>query len=177
MGRPRKSISEICDNSLVKRVKKYGCNDSFKEITKRHEKLFYRICQNYMSILESKGIKREDVISEVSFVIFKAVKSYKFSGAKGAKLLNMETNIVGKIDHPGVPVLYDIQQTEANFVLIKGENAWYGSLNAAFVPGSARFQPRDHGPCFDERVMVEDQRCSLHCFHQAIEALLRVAQE
>ena len=41
-----------------------------------------------------------------------AVKSYKFSGAKGAKLLNMETNIVGKIDHPGVPVLYDIQQTD-----------------------------------------------------------------
>ena len=79
MGRPRKSISEICDNSLVKRVKKYGCNDSFKEITKRHEKLFNRICQNYMSILESKGIKREDVISEVSFVIFKAVKSYKLN--------------------------------------------------------------------------------------------------
>ena len=41
-----------------------------------------------------------------------AVKSYKFPGAKGAKLLTMETSIVGKIDHPGVPVLYDIQQTE-----------------------------------------------------------------
>ena len=41
-----------------------------------------------------------------------AVKSYKFSGSKGAKLLNMETSIVGKIDHPGVPVLYDIQQTD-----------------------------------------------------------------
>ena len=41
-----------------------------------------------------------------------AVKSYKFAGAKGAKLLDMETSIVGKIDHPGVPVLYDIQQTD-----------------------------------------------------------------
>jgi eukaryotic-like serine/threonine-protein kinase len=41
-----------------------------------------------------------------------AVKSYKFTGSKGAKLITMETSIVGKIDHPGVPVLYDIQQSE-----------------------------------------------------------------
>jgi len=79
MAGRKKLIHELCDNSLVKRIKKNGCNDSFKEIRKRHEKLFYRICQNYMSILESKGLKRADVISEVSFVIFKAVKSYKIN--------------------------------------------------------------------------------------------------
>tara|TARA_Y100001938_G_scaffold22795_2_gene29541 strand:- start:4042 stop:4671 length:630 start_codon:yes stop_codon:yes gene_type:complete len=77
MARPKKLIHELCDNSLVKRVKVDGCNDSFKEILNRHQKLFYRICQNYMSILESKGHKRDDVLSDLSFVVFKAVKTYK----------------------------------------------------------------------------------------------------
>ena len=77
MARPKKLINELCDNSLVKRIKAYGCNESFKEILNRHQKLFYKICQNYMSILESKGHKREDVLSDLSFVLFKSVKSYK----------------------------------------------------------------------------------------------------
>jgi len=76
MARPKKRIEELCDNSLVKRVKKDGCNRSFKEILNRHEKLFYKICQNYMSILESKGHKREEILSEMCFVLFKAVNSY-----------------------------------------------------------------------------------------------------
>lgn len=41
-----------------------------------------------------------------------AIKSYKFTGNVGEKLLRMETNIAGKIDHPGVPVLYDVKKTE-----------------------------------------------------------------
>ena len=79
MARPRKTINELCDNSLVKRVKADGCNESFKEILNRHEKLFYKICQNYMSILENKGHKRDEVLSDLSFVVFKAVKTYKIN--------------------------------------------------------------------------------------------------
>ena len=79
MARPRKAINELCDNSLVKRVKADGCNESFKEILNRHEKLFYKICQNYMSILENKGHKRDEVLSDLSFVVFKAVKTYKIN--------------------------------------------------------------------------------------------------
>lgn len=79
MARPRKTINELCDNSLVKRVKANGCNESFKEILNRHEKLFYKICQNYMSILENKGHKRDEVLSDLSFVVFKAVKTYKIN--------------------------------------------------------------------------------------------------
>lgn len=41
-----------------------------------------------------------------------AIKSYKFGGNVGHKLLSMETDITGKIDHPGVPVLYDIKKTD-----------------------------------------------------------------
>jgi serine/threonine-protein kinase len=41
-----------------------------------------------------------------------AIKSYKFSGNVGQKLLRMETNIAGRIDHPGMPALYDVKKTE-----------------------------------------------------------------
>ena len=54
MARPKKRIEELCDNSLVKRVKKDGCNRSFKEILNRHEKLFYKTICPYWN---PKGIK------------------------------------------------------------------------------------------------------------------------
>jgi serine/threonine-protein kinase len=41
-----------------------------------------------------------------------AIKSYKFSGNVGQKLLRMETNIAGRIDHPGMPALYDVKKTD-----------------------------------------------------------------
>ena len=41
-----------------------------------------------------------------------AVKSYKLTGSAGMQLLALETNIAGKINHPGIPTLYDIRKTE-----------------------------------------------------------------
>jgi len=40
-----------------------------------------------------------------------AVKSYKMTGAAAVQLLSLETNIAGKINHPGIPTLYDIRKT------------------------------------------------------------------
>ena len=37
-----------------------------------------------------------------------AVKSYKLTGPAGLQLLSLETNIAGKIDHPGIPTLEKI---------------------------------------------------------------------
>ena len=41
-----------------------------------------------------------------------AVKSYKYPGRAGQRLISLETSIAGKIDHPGVPALYDVKKTE-----------------------------------------------------------------
>ncbi len=56
-----------------------------------------------------------------------AVKSYKIKGPTGVQLLSLETNIAGKIDHPGIPTLYDIRKTEdgqCHYImrLIEGES-------------------------------------------------------
>jgi DNA-directed RNA polymerase specialized sigma24 family protein len=65
------------DSTLVRRVKKNGCNESYKLLRSRHEKLFYKICQRYIPVAYAKGIKKEDILSDKDFVIFKAISSYK----------------------------------------------------------------------------------------------------
>tara|TARA_B100001123_G_C15200279_1_gene983081 strand:+ start:488 stop:1099 length:612 start_codon:yes stop_codon:yes gene_type:complete len=68
---------EPADSTLVRKIKASGCNESYKLLRLRHEKLFYKICQNYLPIARTKGIKPEDILDEKDFVIFKAIKSYK----------------------------------------------------------------------------------------------------
>jgi RNA polymerase sigma factor (sigma-70 family) len=65
------------DNTLVRRIKATGCNESFLILLDRHEKLFYKMCQIYAPVAEAKGFRRQDMFQEKSFVLFKAVRSYK----------------------------------------------------------------------------------------------------
>lgn len=66
-----------CDNTLVKKVKSTGCNESFQLLSERHEKLFYKMCQKYIPVILAKGLRKEDLLSDKDFVIFRAIKSYK----------------------------------------------------------------------------------------------------
>lgn len=70
-------MKQPVDNTLIRRIKKNGCNESYKLLSNRHEKLFYKICQNYIPIAMSKGIRKNDVLENKDFVIFKAILSYK----------------------------------------------------------------------------------------------------
>ena len=67
----------LVDNTLVRRVKDNGCNDSFVEILSRHEKLYYKICQRYIPVVIAKGLRKDDLLDDRDFVIFRAVLSYK----------------------------------------------------------------------------------------------------
>ena len=65
------------DNTLVRKVKKNGCNESYKLLCSRHEKLFYKICQAYIPVAATKGIRKIDILENKDFVMFKAILSYK----------------------------------------------------------------------------------------------------
>ena len=77
VNRGNKPKKAPCDNTLVKRVKSTGCNDSFVVLSERHEKLYYKMCQKYMPVILAKGLRKEDVLSDKDFVMFKAIRSYK----------------------------------------------------------------------------------------------------
>jgi len=65
------------DITLINKIKESGCNESYKALADRHEKLFFKICQSYVPIALTKGFKRIDVLENKDFVIFKAILSYK----------------------------------------------------------------------------------------------------
>tara|TARA_Y100000310_G_scaffold150498_1_gene149946 strand:+ start:167 stop:781 length:615 start_codon:yes stop_codon:yes gene_type:complete len=66
------------DYALIREIKEKGCNESYEIICERHEKLFFKICQKYIPIIETvAGIKREEVLDDKHFVMFKAVNSFK----------------------------------------------------------------------------------------------------
>jgi len=65
------------DSTLIRKIKKNGCNESYKLLRERHEKLFYKICQRYIPAAYTKGIKKQDILNDKDFVIFKAINSYK----------------------------------------------------------------------------------------------------
>lgn len=68
---------EPSDMTLIRKVKAKGCNESYKTLRSRHEKLFYKVCQIYLPIARTKGIKNEDILEEKDSIILKAITSYK----------------------------------------------------------------------------------------------------
>lgn len=69
-------IKGLTDVELVKRVKEIACDDSFKELSKRHENLFYKICQNYIKTLTAVGYAATDIFSEKDCVIYDAITRF-----------------------------------------------------------------------------------------------------
>jgi len=63
---------EKTDNQLIKKIKKDNCSDSFKTLSERHCKLFYSVCNKYVS-----PNKIKDIHLDLNFVFFKSLSSYK----------------------------------------------------------------------------------------------------
>jgi RNA polymerase sigma factor (sigma-70 family) len=73
--------SSKTDLALVKSVRKHGDNESFNEICRRYENVFYKICQKYVTPLQVSGINPQDIFDEKNFIILHCVNTYK-SGKK-----------------------------------------------------------------------------------------------
>ena len=79
-----KPVSLKTDIELVRSIKKNADNESFNEICKRYENIFYKICQKYSSSLSSVGINVKDIFDEKNYIIYHCILSYKQK--KNAKL-------------------------------------------------------------------------------------------
>jgi RNA polymerase sigma factor (sigma-70 family) len=60
------------DYQLIKKIKKDNCSESFKELSTRHCKLFYSICNKYVS-----PNKITEIHTDLDFVFLKSLNSYK----------------------------------------------------------------------------------------------------
>jgi RNA polymerase sigma factor (sigma-70 family) len=68
---------ELEDKELVERVKGTHCEDSLKELIKRHSALCFSVYYKYSSALTSSGVNFDDAVKEKDFVIYKSALSYK----------------------------------------------------------------------------------------------------
>jgi RNA polymerase sigma factor (sigma-70 family) len=64
------------DTSLIEKIQKDGCEESLKEIIKRHSPIFYDIYGRFSSLLYSRNINTQDVIEDKNTLIWKSIQSY-----------------------------------------------------------------------------------------------------
>lgn len=83
MNRSDKGIEEFSDNKLISNIKLKGCNDSYLEISKRYENVFYRICHRYKLALQSVGLDPCDVLEDKDVVFLTCI--HKFNPRKKTK--------------------------------------------------------------------------------------------
>lgn len=76
-SRAKKPLEIRSDSRLIKSVKKNADNESFNEICRRYENLFYKVCQKYATRLQICGINVKDIFDEKNFIIYHCVHTYK----------------------------------------------------------------------------------------------------
>ena len=67
------------DTQLVRLVKGKSDSDAFKEVCRRYENIFYKICQKYVSPLTVSGVNPQDIFDEKTYILYHCVNSYKAS--------------------------------------------------------------------------------------------------
>ncbi len=65
----------LTDNDLITKVKNENCNNSFIELLKRNEKIYFQVCASYCRKVPK--IKYSDMVSDAPFVLNEALKTFK----------------------------------------------------------------------------------------------------
>jgi RNA polymerase sigma factor (sigma-70 family) len=64
------------DSELVALVKNHADSEAFKEVCRRYENIFYKICQKYVNPITVCGVNPQDIFDEKTFILFHCIKSY-----------------------------------------------------------------------------------------------------
>ena len=72
------------DEELISSIKEQGDSDSFNEVCRRYENIFYKICQKYSPVLSMSGVNPQDIFDEKNYIIYHCVSTFKSN--KKAKL-------------------------------------------------------------------------------------------
>ena len=73
------SIADKSDNDLILAIQQTGHNDSYVELRRRYENVYYRMCHKYLKACLSLGIKEEDIIGNLDLILFNSAKSFDFA--------------------------------------------------------------------------------------------------
>jgi RNA polymerase sigma factor (sigma-70 family) len=77
-------LTKKSDLQLIEMVKAHASNEATKEICRRYENIFYKVCNKYTVYLTRSGINIQDIFDEKNFIIHNCVTS--FDPSKKTKL-------------------------------------------------------------------------------------------
>jgi len=69
-------IEKRTDSQLTKKLRTHGCEESFLELCRRYENVYYKICQKYRHALIKSGVQPEDVFAEKDLIVLKCALSF-----------------------------------------------------------------------------------------------------
>lgn len=64
------------DTQLVNLIKKKSDSEAFREVCRRYENIFYKICQKYSPALSMSGVNPQDIFDEKNFIIFHCINTF-----------------------------------------------------------------------------------------------------
>ena len=70
-------LRELNDEKLIEAIKSNSCNDSFNELCRRYENVFYRICHKYTAALKASGVHPEDLYEEKHYILWTCASNFK----------------------------------------------------------------------------------------------------
>lgn len=73
------ACSNLTDYELIKLIQDSGDNDSYIELKTRYEKVYFSMCHRYLRAAATLGVKEEDILESVDYVLFNSARTFDFS--------------------------------------------------------------------------------------------------
>lgn len=70
------NAEKLDDLQLIENIKKNSCDDSYLELCRRYENVFYKQCHKYSSALKASGVNPDDLFGEKDYIIWTCVTKY-----------------------------------------------------------------------------------------------------
>ena len=77
-------MEQLNDLELIKNIRDDSCDDSYLELCRRYENVFYKICHKYTPALRASGVNPEDLYGEKDYILWTC--ALKFNPGKKTKL-------------------------------------------------------------------------------------------
>ena len=72
-------LAAVADEDLIKKIQETGDNDSYLELRERYQKAYYSMCHRYLKSCKTIGIKEEDILDNMDYILFNSARTFDFS--------------------------------------------------------------------------------------------------
>lgn len=79
MKKAQELSCRVSDNDLIRKIQETGDNDSYLELRARYENAYYSMCHRYLKSCVLLGIKEQDILENMDYVLFNSARTFDFS--------------------------------------------------------------------------------------------------